>query len=92
MVLPGSHGAHPDGFGTLPALPPPTEETWQIGDREVVCSVYLEGEKLEGSVDGSDRSPNNEERNGILGRILIGVVIGVILVIWLMVSCVQMIF
>lgn len=55
MVLPGSHGAHPDGFGTLPALPPPTEETWQIGDREVVCSVYLEGEKLEGSVDGSDR-------------------------------------
>ena len=27
-----------------------------------------------------------------LGRILIGVVIGVILVVWLLVSCVQMIF
>ena len=34
----------------------PTEETWEAaGDREFICSVYLEGEELEGSVEGSER-------------------------------------
>jgi hypothetical protein len=33
----------------------PTEETWQIGDREVLCSVYLEDEPLVGSMEGSER-------------------------------------
>ena len=34
----------------------PTEETWEAaGDREFICSVYLESEELEGSVEGSER-------------------------------------
>jgi hypothetical protein len=33
----------------------PSAETWQVGDREVLCTVYLENEQLEGSVKGSER-------------------------------------
>jgi hypothetical protein len=33
----------------------PTEETWQVDDREVLCSVYLEDEQLVGSMEGSER-------------------------------------
>ncbi len=31
----------------------PTEETWSQGDREVLCSLYLPDEQLEGSMEGS---------------------------------------
>jgi len=33
----------------------PTADTWRIGDREVLCTVYLEDGLLEGSVEGSQR-------------------------------------
>jgi hypothetical protein len=33
----------------------PTDETWRVGDREVLCSVYLEDEPLVGSMEGSER-------------------------------------
>ena len=33
----------------------PTEETWQIGDREVLCTVYLEDDTLVGTMEGSER-------------------------------------
>jgi putative regulator of septum formation len=33
----------------------PSAQTWAIGDREFICSAYLEGEDLEGSVAGSER-------------------------------------
>jgi hypothetical protein len=33
----------------------PTAETWEVGDREVVCSAFLQDGKLEGSVEGSGR-------------------------------------
>lgn len=33
----------------------PTAETWDVGDREVVCAAFLQNEQLEGSVEGSDR-------------------------------------
>lgn len=33
----------------------PTDETWTIGDREVLCSVYLEDEQLVGTMEGSER-------------------------------------
>jgi hypothetical protein len=33
----------------------PVEETWRLGDREVVCAAQLDGEQLEGSIKGSDR-------------------------------------
>jgi hypothetical protein len=33
----------------------PTAETWQIGDREVLCTVYLENDTLVGTVEGSGR-------------------------------------
>ena len=32
----------------------PTEETWGQGDREVLCSLYLPDEQLEGSMEGSE--------------------------------------
>jgi Septum formation len=31
----------------------PTEDTWGDGDREVICSLYLPDEQLEGSMEGS---------------------------------------
>jgi hypothetical protein len=31
----------------------PTEETWDVGDREILCSVYSEEGDLTGSVEGS---------------------------------------
>jgi Septum formation len=31
----------------------PTEDTWGEGDREVICSLYLPDEQLEGSMEGS---------------------------------------
>jgi len=33
----------------------PTEESWGTGDREVVCVLYIPGEKIEGSLEGSGR-------------------------------------
>lgn len=33
----------------------PTIESWEGGDREVVCAVYADGEQLIGSVRGSGR-------------------------------------
>jgi hypothetical protein len=33
----------------------PTAETWPVGDREIVCAVYLEDGQLDGSVAGSER-------------------------------------
>lgn len=33
----------------------PTEESWDNGDREILCSLYLPDEKLTGSMEGSDR-------------------------------------
>ncbi len=33
----------------------PTAETWPVGDREIVCAVYLEDEQLDGSVAGAER-------------------------------------
>jgi hypothetical protein len=33
----------------------PTEETWRVGDREIACLAYIEGEQLEGSVRDSNR-------------------------------------
>jgi hypothetical protein len=33
----------------------PVEETWRVGDREVLCAAYLEDEQLSESVQGSER-------------------------------------
>jgi hypothetical protein len=33
----------------------PTDETWSVGDREVLCSVHLEDEPLVGSMEASER-------------------------------------
>lgn len=33
----------------------PTAETWDVGDREVVCAAFLQDGLLEGSVAGSER-------------------------------------
>jgi hypothetical protein len=39
-----------------------------------------------------DRPPQPSESEAYMGRVLIGVVIGVILVIWLLASCVNALF
>jgi hypothetical protein len=33
----------------------PTENTWSQGDRELICSLYLPDEQLEGSMEGAAR-------------------------------------
>jgi hypothetical protein len=33
----------------------PTQESWDTGDREIVCVLYEPGEKLEGSMEGAAR-------------------------------------
>ena len=38
------------------------------------------------------RNSRNRRTEGLMGRILLGIVIGIVLVIWLLVSCVGAIF
>ena len=33
----------------------PTEDSWATGDREIVCMLYIPGEQIEGSLEGSGR-------------------------------------